>query len=114
MDTLLNPHITIILEDLRQNLQNLYGETLSKVILYGSQARKEAQPDSDIDILIVLNQPFNYSQEIERTSLLIADLSLKYNTLISRSFTDSQRLALNEDPFIRNIHRDGILGVVQK
>lgn len=107
--TLLNPTITTILAELKNSLMALYGEKLSEVILYGSQARGDAQPDSDLDILIVLNHSFNYSQEIELTSHLIADFSLKYKTLISRSFIDSQRLKQENSPFIRNIKKDGIL-----
>lgn len=108
MSTLLPPNLTNILEDLNQSLKNLYREKLNQLILYGSQARGEAQPDSDIDILIVLNNSFNYSQEIERTSYLISDLSLKYNILISRSFIDRRRFQQEKSPFIRNIHREGI------
>ncbi|NJL69963.1 MAG: nucleotidyltransferase domain-containing protein [Microcoleus sp. SM1_3_4] len=32
----------------------MYGEQLDKIVLFGSQARGNARPDSDIDILIVL------------------------------------------------------------
>ncbi|GBF80970.1 nucleotidyltransferase domain-containing protein [Aphanothece sacrum] len=109
MPKLLNTKLTTILDELKQSLRNIYGEQLFQLILYGSQARGEAQPDSDIDILIVLNKSFDYSQEIERTSHLIADLSLKYNTLISRSFIDSLRLTSENSSFIRNINNEGIL-----
>ncbi|MDJ0509971.1 MAG: nucleotidyltransferase domain-containing protein [Crocosphaera sp.] len=109
MPTLLNPEIKTILEELGRQVKSLYSEKLSQIILYGSQARGEAAVDSDIDILIVLKQPFDYSEELEKTSQLIADLSLKYNTLISRSFIEQQRLTSENSPFIRNIRRDGIV-----
>ena len=109
MAILVNPKLKTILEELSREVNKIYQEKLSQIILYGSQARGEAQIDSDVDILIVLKQPFNYSQELERTSHLIADLSLKYNTLISRSFIEKQRFALDNSPFIRNIHQDGIV-----
>ncbi len=109
MAILVNPQLKTILEELSREIKKIYQEKLSQIILYGSQARREAQIDSDLDILIVLKQPFNYSEEIEKTSQVIADLSLKYNILISRSFIDKQRLTSENSPFIRNIHKDGIV-----
>ncbi len=109
MPTLLNPKLKTILEELAREIKRIYSEKLSKIILYGSQARGEATLDSDIDILIVLKPPFDYSEELEKTSQLIADLSLKYNTLISRSFIEQQRLISENSPFIRNIRHDGIV-----
>ena len=109
MTTLLKPQLKTILEELSREIKKIYQEKLSQIILYGSQARGEAQIDSDVDILIVLKKPFNYSEELEKTSQLIADLSLKYNTLISRSFIDKQRLTSDNSPFIRNINKDGII-----
>jgi uncharacterized protein len=45
--------------------------------LFGSRARGDHHADSDVDILIVLKKPFNYSQEIEKTSIFISELSLE-------------------------------------
>lgn len=32
-----------------------YGSRLHRILLYGSRARGDAEPDSDIDVLVVLN-----------------------------------------------------------
>jgi predicted nucleotidyltransferase len=86
-----------------------YSEQVVKIILYGSQARGEAKPDSDIDLLIVMKYAFNYSDEIEKTSEVIQELSLKYDTVISRAFVSEQRFNQEKSPFILNVHREGIV-----
>ena len=49
----MNPRLKAILTELRSRLESLYGDRLVKLILYGSQARGDAEPDSDIDVLVV-------------------------------------------------------------
>ncbi|MEQ9232801.1 nucleotidyltransferase domain-containing protein [Coleofasciculus sp. E2-BRE-01] len=50
----LPPQVTNILQELKSYLEKVYQQQLEKIILYGSQARGDAEPDSDIDVLIVL------------------------------------------------------------
>ncbi|WP_228019978.1 nucleotidyltransferase domain-containing protein [Sphaerospermopsis sp. LEGE 08334] len=73
METLI---VNKILEKVKTFLQKTYQDNLDQVILFGSRARGDHHADSDIDILIVLKQPFNYSQEVEITSVFISELSL--------------------------------------
>ncbi len=55
----MNEKLTAILGELRNYLENLYGKQLVHIVLFGSQARGDARPDSYIDVLIVLLQPVN-------------------------------------------------------
>jgi predicted nucleotidyltransferase len=92
-----NTQNTILSEDLSKNilqqlknfLIQLYEERLDKTILFGSRARGDNHSDSDFDILIILKNDFNYSQEIEKTSEFISQLSLRYDIVISRNFSNS-------------------------
>ena len=47
--------INEILEKLKQDFQELYTDRLINLILFGSQARADAEIDSDIDILVMLS-----------------------------------------------------------
>ena len=97
-----------ILRELRTELEALYADGLVDLILFGSQARGDARPDSDIDVLIVLKPPVDSGAEIWRTSLLISELCLRYSVLISHLFMDESRYLQRQSPLFRNIEREGI------
>ena len=64
-------------------LQNYYGHRLQAVVVYGSVARDEACSESDIDLLVLLRQPFNYFEETQRIIDLLYPIQLESEHLIS-------------------------------
>ncbi len=97
-----------VLKTLKAYLLEEYQDRLDRVILFGSQARQQATPDFDLDVLIVLNDPVNPSQELCRTSQFIAELCLEHNLLISRLFLSRSRFETENSPLLRNIRQEGI------
>jgi predicted nucleotidyltransferase len=104
----MNDKVKVVLAQLRHYLEALYGEQLEQVVLYGSQARGDAKPDSDIDVLIVLKQPVDSAAEIERTGEFTSHLCLENNVLISRMFTSTAQFKYENGGFFRNVRREGI------
>jgi len=101
-------NLQTILRELRQELTAFYGERLTRLALFGSQARNEATINSDIDILVVLKGEVQPGIEISRTSNLIADLSLTNNVVISCIFISEYQFAMEQSPLMLNVRQEGI------
>ena len=104
----INDRLKTILTDLRSHFEQLYDSRLVTMVLYGSQARGDAHPDSDIDVLVVLKAPVQAGEEIDRTLQIVADLSLQNDEVISCLFMDEQRFTHYNGPLLRNIRKEGI------
>jgi predicted nucleotidyltransferase len=100
--------VAAILAELRRQFEALYGPRLVQMVLYGSQARGDAEPGSDIDVLVVLQGPVDAYEEIKRTSAIVASLSLRYDVVISRVFVSSERFLHEQSPLLINVRREGV------
>ena len=100
--------VKLILKQLRQRFKGVYGGRLAHVVLFGSRARGGADPDSDIDVLVVLHGAVNAGVEIERTGGIVSNLCLENNVVISCMFMDSQRYEHKNGPLLRNIRKEGV------
>lgn len=129
----MNPALQPILQQLKQDLAALYGDRLSHLTLFGSQARGDSEPESDIDVLVVLRSrsvsagesrnvsagkstrdggaesPINPGEEIKRTGKIVADLSLHHDVVISCLFMDETQYQTRNNALLRNIRQEGVL-----
>ena len=100
--------IQVILKELRRRFEMLYGDRLAHLVLFGSRARGDAEPDADIDVLVVLNGTVHAGEEIERTLDIVSDLSLEKDVVISCVFMDRHRYRHKNGPLLRNIRKEGV------
>ncbi len=91
-------------------LIELFSDKVYQIILYGSVARGESNPDSDIDIAFVVNDGLS-GEELNRFIHWNAEMDLKFNCVFS--ILDIQKETFNKwetvVPFYKNIKREGIV-----
>ncbi len=95
------------LDQLKKTLCERYG--ISSVIVYGSKARGDDSPDSDIDVMIVLDD--DSSQVKTAVDELVYDINLTYDCLISVVFFGRKELEegpLDESPLYKRILAEGV------
>jgi uncharacterized protein len=97
-----------IVTEYRQRLREVLKDELDSVLLYGSQARGEATDGSDIDVLCIMKKPFDYGEMILKTSEASAELSLKYDVVISRAFVTRLDYETRNIPFLMNVRREAV------
>jgi uncharacterized protein len=101
-------NVQSVLSLLRKRLEALYGDRLSDLMLFGSQARGEESPGSDIDIMVVLQGAVNAGEEIERVGPITAALSLDHDVVLSCVFVSSDRFYNERSPLLLNVRREGV------
>jgi hypothetical protein len=72
-----------IVRQVAHDLRALYGERLRGVMLFGSWARGDAHPESDVDLLVVLDRVESPWKELRRMDYLLWRHSFEHDTVIS-------------------------------
>jgi predicted nucleotidyltransferase len=101
--------LVALLQDFRKNLTKIYGQNLRELVLFGSYARGDFHENSDIDILLVLenyNSPF---AEINRISEIKYDFLLANNLIINIIPTNLENLEHSNKLLFKNIREEGII-----
>ena len=103
-----HPQLQEILNQLKRELLELYGDRLVSLILFGSQARQEATANSDIDVLVILADRLDVPTERKKISEFLANLCLEHDVLITCIWTELQDWKERQSPLMLNIRREGI------
>lgn len=95
--------------DFVSELKKKYGKKLSQVFIYGSYARGEATPDSDVDLFVVLKEPFDYWKEWNKISDISYAVSFGKERLVVMStlLRSEKEFQEGNTPLLSNIRREG-------
>ena len=102
--------IDLALEKMIPGLQEIYGDLVDSIILYGSTARGTRAEDSDVDVAILL--PAGTTKAMRDQMLdLVVDLELECGRVLSVLCIDYDKFAEWKDiiPFYKNIRKDGVV-----
>jgi len=91
----------------KARLREIYGDRLTRLIVYGSQARGEAHDDSDVDLMIVLGGEVDPDEEARRTSSLVMQVAGTYGVALSPIHLSEEHFR-RDRPLPRAARREGI------
>mgnify|MGYP004649934911 CR=1 FL=1 len=96
--------------DLISGLLTLFPDNITAIILYGSVARNEATPESDVDIAIIIKKEMD--DDIKNKFInWAADLDLRYDRIFSIIDIKEENLKKwgKVLPFYQNVQKEGIV-----
>lgn len=97
-----------VLTRLRAALHMVYGESLDRVVLFGSRARGDFRPDSDYDVAVFIRNPGSRWDEMGRIAHVTTEFLLDTDAFISAKPFDASRYDGDTSPLMRAIRRDGV------
>ncbi len=104
----LDPVAAIVVADLKASLARLYGQRLRGVFVFGSRARGDAGAESDVDILVILDDFDVYGTQLETTSEARAAVALRHDIAVSTVFVRERDWLAESTPFLDNVRLEAI------
>lgn len=94
---------------MRKRLEALYGSRLKQTVLYGSKARGDSTDESDIDVLVVIQNLENPRQARRGIIAESSPIDLEHNVFLSVQAVDAEYFekAISM-PFYANVRAEGI------
>ena len=104
----MDPKVKRLVDQVTAFLHERYGDSIKRVILYGFHARGEATEDSDIDVLVLVDQSLNPREVDDSLSDLLYNIILEEHELVSVLAVPEEHFATYDSPFMMNVRKEGI------
>jgi len=95
--------------ELKKRLQDRYGDRIVRFLVFGSYARGDNSPESDIDVFVALFGKVDWKTEIDIFDIAY-EIDLEYDILFDVkvfSEEDIQSTILGVTPFMEAVLREG-------
>jgi len=100
-----------LLKEIEQELKNIFGSKLKKIILYGSYARKMSDAGSDLDIMALVDMNQEEIKKIHDKVLdVTVDLTTRYGIVLSIIENNYDHFYdwVDVIPFFKNVQLEGV------
>ena len=97
-----------LLQEIKARLHGVHGNRLRGVVLYGSEARGDADADSDIDLLVLLDEVAEYGRDLETNLRALYPLALQIGRPISAKPVSATEYETVDCPLYREARREGV------
>jgi uncharacterized protein len=98
-----------VLKQLSNVIREHYKERLKLILLYGSYARGNFSDESDLDVMLVLDQVDSVLSELDTLTRIKHDLMLEHEKFISTNPVAEIRFLHSKDPYFSNVKKEGVL-----
>jgi predicted nucleotidyltransferase len=91
-----------------RDLRGLYGDRLKAVVLFGSWARGDAHPESDVDLLVVLDEVLSRRDELARMSDVLWRHSLEHDVVVTELPVSETEYRESDEPLLVRARAEGV------
>jgi len=104
----MNKKIENIVKEIKSYLIKTFGDRIKEVMVYGSYARGDYTMDSDVDVLIVIDDSIKPSEVEKHLNDLLFNILLEKNELISVIAVPESLFRNYNSPFMLNVREEGV------
>jgi predicted nucleotidyltransferase len=96
-----------IRREIKPRLEAVFRDRLQGVLLFGSEARRQAREDSDVDLMVLLKGPVSLGRDLERIVEALYPLQLEVDRPFHAVPVSSEAFRAGRYSLYRSAQREG-------